>query len=149
MQSGGATSNTCNMERIEEAFKEATRTFEVSNQLTLECFGEAKRRIGDVGSKIESNRKKLHGLQEQATSSVTEISGCKAGIEVHEDRITKLEERLQELQDPLRTQGQQAENLGAQQLLDGVAVWEVKDRVDKLEAVAQTVTISVPYIQQD
>ena len=26
---------------------------------------------------------------------------------------------------------------------------EIKDRVDKLEAVAQTVTISVPYVLQD
>ena len=26
---------------------------------------------------------------------------------------------------------------------------EIKDRVEKLEAVAQTVTISVPYISQD
>ena len=67
----------------------------------MEWFGEARRRIRDVGSKIESNRKKLHGLQEQATSSITEISGCKASIEVHEDRITKLEERLQELQDAI------------------------------------------------
>ena len=122
MQSGGTRSNICNMDRIEESYKEATWIFEASNQLTLEWFGEARRRIGDVGSKIESNCKKLHGLQEQATSSVTEISGCKAGIEVHEDRITKLEERLQELQDALGMQGHQAENLGAQQLLDGVAV---------------------------
>ena len=78
-----------------------------------------------------------------------EISGCKAGIEVHEDRITRLEKRLQELQDAIRTQGQQAENLGAQQLLDGVAVREIKERVEKLEEAAQTVTISVPYIFQD
>ena len=64
------------MDRIEESYKEATRTFEASNQLTLEWFGEAKRWIRDVGPKIESNRKKLHGLQEQATSSIMEISGC-------------------------------------------------------------------------
>ena len=57
-------SNTCNMEWIEESFKEATRTFEVSNQLTVEWFGEARRRIGDVGSKIEANCKKIHSLQE-------------------------------------------------------------------------------------
>ena len=30
-----------------------------------------------------------------------------------------------------------------------MSVWEIKDRVEKLEAVAQTVTISVPYISQD
>ena len=122
MQSGGTTSNTCNMERIEEAFKEATRTFEVSNQLTVDWFGEARRRIGDVGSKIEANRKNIHGLQEQVTSNVTEISGTKANIEVHEDRIARLEERIKELQEALQTQGQQAERIGAQQLLGDVAV---------------------------
>ena len=93
------------MERIEEAFKEATRTFEVSNQLTVDWFGEARRRIGDVGSKIETNRKNIHGLQEQVTSNVTEISGTKANIEVHEDRIARLEERIKELQEALQTQG--------------------------------------------
>ena len=46
------------MERIEEAFKEATRTFKVSNQLTIDWLGEARRKIGDVGSKIEANPKK-------------------------------------------------------------------------------------------
>ena len=45
--------------------------------------------------------------------------------------------------------GQQVENLGVQQLLDGVAIREIKDRVEKLEEAAQTVTISVPYISQD
>ena len=45
--------------------------------------------------------------------------------------------------------GQQVEKLGAQQLLDGVAVREIKERVEKLEEAAQTVTISVPYISQD
>ena len=76
------------MDRIEESYKGATRSFEAANQLTLEWFMEARKRIKDVGSNIESNCKKLHGLQEQANSSVTEISRCKAGIEVHEDRIT-------------------------------------------------------------
>ena len=149
MQSGGTRSNICNIDRKEESYKEATRTFEASNQLTLEWFRDARRRIRDVGSKIESNQKKLHGLQEQATSSITEIYGCKAWIKVHEDRITRLEERLQELQDTIWMQGEQAENLGAQQLLDGVVVQEIKDRVEKLEEVAQTITISVPYISQD
>ena len=64
MQSRGTRSNTCNMDRIEESYKEATRTFKASNQLTLEWFMEAMRRFGDIGSKIESNRKKLHEQQE-------------------------------------------------------------------------------------
>ena len=137
------------MEWIEKAFKEATRTFEVSNQLTVEGFREARRRIGDVGSKIEANRKNVHGLQERVTSNVTEISGCKANIEVHEDRITRLEERIKELQEAFQTQGQQAERIGAQQLLSDVAVREFKERVEKLEAVAQPATISVPYISKE
>ena len=70
------------MDRIEKSYKEAISSFEASNQLTLDWFGESKRRIMDVASNIEA---KLHRLQQQADGSVTEISGCKAGIEVHED----------------------------------------------------------------
>ena len=94
MQSGGTRSNISSMDRIEKSYKEAISSLEASNQLTLDWFGESKRRIMDVASKIEANRKKLHRLQQQMDSSVTEISGCKAGIEVHEDQITKLEEKL-------------------------------------------------------
>ena len=82
------------MERIEKSYREAISSFKASNQLTLDWFGESKRRIVDIASKIEANRKKLHGLQQQTDGSVTEISGCKARIEVHEDRIFKLEEKL-------------------------------------------------------
>ena len=45
-------------------------------------------------------------------------------------------------------QAQLEENLRAQQLLDGATLKEIKEKVDKLKEAAQTVTISVPYIQQ-
>ena len=101
------------MDRVEDSFKGATRAFEAANQITLDWFVEAKKRIRSVDSNMESNHKKLQGLQEQANSSVTEISGCKAGIEVHGDRITQLEEKLQEVQYSIWTLRQQVENLGA------------------------------------
>ena len=141
MQSGGTRSNISSMDRIEKSYKEAISSFEASNQLTLDWFGESKRRIVDIASKIESNCKKLHGLQQQTDGSITEISGCKAGIEVHEDQITKLEAKLKELLDAIRMHGERAENLRAQQLVDGATLKEIKDRVDKLEEAAQTVTI--------
>ena len=43
---------------------------------------------------------------------------------------------------------QLAENLRAQQLLDEATLKEIKEKVDKLKEAAQTVTISVPYLQQ-
>ena len=60
----------------------------------------------ELGAKIEDNRKNIHGIQERITSNVTEISGAKAGIEVHEDRIARLEEKIKELENTLLIQGQ-------------------------------------------
>ena len=98
----------------------------------------------DLGSRIEDNHKNIHGLQEQVTSNVTEISGTKANIEVHEDRIARLEERIKELQ-----KAHQTEIIGAHQLLGDVSVQELKERIEKIEALAQRVTISDPYISQE
>ena len=78
-----------------------------------------------------------------------EIAGCRARIKVHEDRISQLEQKLQKLLETVWAQAQLAENLQAQQLLDGAILKDIKEKVDKLEEAAQTVTISVPYVQQD
>ena len=55
MQVGGTRSNISSMDRIEKSYREAITYFEASNQLTLDWFGESKRRIVDVTSKIETN----------------------------------------------------------------------------------------------
>ena len=68
-------------------------------------------------SNIESNRKKIHGLKQQADGSIMEIAACRARAEVHQDRISQLEQKLQELVETVRAQAQLAENLQAQQLL--------------------------------
>ena len=48
----------------------------------------------------------------------------------------------------VRAQAQLAENLQAQQLLGEGALKEIREKVDKLDEAAKTVTISVPYVQQ-
>ena len=68
---------------------------------------------------------------------------------MHEDRIARLEERIKELQKAHQTQGQQTEIIGAHQLLGDVSVQELKERIEKIEALAQPVTISDPYISQE
>ena len=68
---------------------------------------------------------------------------------MHEDRITRLEERIKELQEALQIQGQQAERLGAHLQLGDVSVQELKERIEKIEALSQPVTISVPYVSQE
>ena len=59
------------MERIEGAFRDTARTFEISTQLMMDWLGDTRRKIGTLGSRIEANRKKIHGLQERVTSNVT------------------------------------------------------------------------------
>ena len=48
-------SNISSMDRIEKSYKAVITYFVASNQLTLDWFGESKRRIVDVTSKIEAN----------------------------------------------------------------------------------------------
>ena len=81
--------------------------------------------------------------------SITEIAACRARAEFHEDWISQLEQKVQELAETVRVQAQLVENLQAQQLLGEAALKETREKVEKLEEAAQTVTISVPYIQQD
>ena len=71
--------------------------------------------------------------------NVTEISGAKAGIEVHEDRIARLEEKIKELENTLLIQGQQAERLGAHLQLSDVTVQELRERIKTL---SQPVTLT-------
>ena len=54
-----------------------------------------------------------------------------------------------ELQEALQIQGQQGERIGAHQLLSDASVQELKERIEKIEALAQPVTISDPYISQE
>ena len=82
------------MEKMEGAFKDASKAFDISTKLALGWVSDARKRIVELGAKIEDNRKNIHGIQERITNNVTEISGAKAGIEVHEDRIARLEEKI-------------------------------------------------------
>ena len=148
-QVGGARSNMSGLDKIEQSFRGAITHFEESNKITLEWFRESKRRIADVTSKIETNRKKLQGLQQQVNRSVTEIAACRARAEVNDDRISQLEQKVQDLTETIKVQAQLAENLQAQQLLGEAALKETREKVEKLEEAAQPVTISVPYLQWD
>ena len=62
-QVGVARSNMSGLDKIENSFRGAISHFEESNKITLEWFGESKKRLKEVTSNIESNRKKLHGLK--------------------------------------------------------------------------------------
>ena len=59
------------MEKIEGAFRDTTRTLDISTQLTMGWLSDARRKIVDLGAKIEDNRKNIHGIQERITSNVT------------------------------------------------------------------------------
>ena len=105
-QVGGARSNMSELDKIEQSFKGAITHFEESNKITLEFFGELKRKYKAVDSRIETNRKKHQGLQQQGDGRVTEIAACRPRAEFHDDQISQLEQKVQEL-------AQLAENLQA------------------------------------
>ena len=86
------------------------------------CFGELKRKRKAVDSWIETNRKKLHGLQQQTIGSITEIAACQARAEVNDDQILQLEQKVQDLTETVKVQAQLAESLQAQQLLGEAAL---------------------------
>ena len=103
-QVDGARSNMSGLDKTENSLRGAISHFEESNKITLEWFGESRKRVKEVTSNIESNRKKIHGLKQQADGSITEIAACRARAEVHEDRISQLEQKLQELVETLQAQ---------------------------------------------
>ena len=105
-QVGGARSNISGLDKIEQSFKGAITHFEESNKITLEFFGESKRKHKAVDSRIKTNRKKLHGLQQQANGSVTEIAACQARAEVNDDRISQLEQKVQDLTETVKVHAQ-------------------------------------------
>ena len=81
--------------------------------------------------------------------NVTEISGAKAGIEVHEDRIARLEEKIKELENVLLIQGQLSERLEAQLQHSDATVQELRGRI---EILAQPVTLThlpVQHVSQE
>ena len=99
---GGARSNMLELDPIENSFKGAITHFKEANKITLRFFGESKKKHKAVDSRIEHNRKKLHGLQEQTNGSITQIAACRARAEINDDRISQLEQKVQDLTETVK-----------------------------------------------
>ena len=93
----GASSNMSRLDQIEATFSGATTHFEDANKIILQFFGESSRRVKGAHSNIESNRRGIHALKQQAEGSITQIAASRARGEVHEDGVSQLERRYQDL----------------------------------------------------
>ena len=65
----------------------------------------------EQGVKVEDNQKSIQSNKELIQGNVTKISSAKAFIELHEDKITRLEEQVKEQENTLIIQGQLVEKL--------------------------------------
>ena len=74
MHVDGASSNMSMLDQIEAAFSRATTHFEDANKIILQFFGESSRRVNKAHSNIESNRRDVHALKQQAKGSITQIA---------------------------------------------------------------------------
>ena len=108
---GGAKGNMSKLEQIENSFKNTITHFEEANKITLRFLGESKKKQKAVDSRIENNRKKIHGLQEQNNGSITQIAACRARAEADKDKILKLEQQVQDLTETVKVHSQIAEDL--------------------------------------
>ena len=99
---------------MEEAFKDVSKAFNLSTKLAIGWVSDTNRKTVEQGAKIEDNQKGIQSNQEQIQNNVTEISGAKACIELHEDRIARLEEKVKEQENTLLFQGQLVERLEGQ-----------------------------------
>ena len=77
------SSNMSRLHQIEAAFSGATTHFEDANKTILQFFGESSRRVNDANSNIESNRRDVHALKQQAEGSITQIATWRAQGEIH------------------------------------------------------------------
>ena len=50
------------MEKIEGAFRDTSRTFDISTKLAVGWLSETRRKIVDLGAKIEDNCKNIHSI---------------------------------------------------------------------------------------
>ena len=72
-----------------------------------------KQKGNKASSNIESNRRDVHALKQQAEGSITQIAPCRAQGEIHEDCLSQLERKYEELVETNWILAQQAENLQA------------------------------------
>ena len=133
------------LHQIEAAFSNSATHFDDANKIILQFFGEASKRVNNANSNIQSTRRDVHTLQQQAEGNITQIAACRAQGESHEDCLGQLERKYKEVVQANRILAQQAKNLHAQQVLDQTSLQELRERVDeKLDQSVQPVTFAAP-----
>ena len=124
---------------MEEAFKDVSKAFNLSTKLAFGWVSDTNRKTLEQGVKREDNQKGIQSNKEQIQSNATEISRAKACIEIHEDRIARLEEKIKEQENVLLFQGQLVERLEGQLQHSEGTVQELMSRIDIL---TQPVTLT-------
>ena len=99
---------------MEDTFKEASKVFKNSTKLTFSWLNNTNRQNVEQGVKEEENQKSIQSNKERIQGNATKISSAKTFIELHEDRITHLEEEVKEHETTLIIQGQLVKKLEGQ-----------------------------------
>ena len=96
---------------MEEAFEDVSKAFDLLTKLAFNWVNNTNWRTVEHGVKVEDNQKSIQRNKERIQENTTKISSAKACIELHEDRITWLEEQVKEQENTLIIQGQWVEKL--------------------------------------
>ena len=131
---------------MEEAFKDVSKAFNLSTKLAFGWVSDTNRKTVEQGAKIEDNQKGIQSNQEQIQNNVSEISGANACIELHEDRIARLEEKVKEQENTLLFQGQLVERLEGQLQHSEGTVQELMSRIDILTQPVTLTHLPVQYV---
>jgi len=126
---------------MEEAFKDVSKAFDLSNKLAFGWVSDTNRKTVEQGAKIEDNQKGIQSNQEQIQNNITEIYGAKACIELHKDRIARLDKKVKEQENTLLFKGQLVERLEGQLQHSEGTVQELMGRINIL---TQPVTLASP-----
>ena len=117
---------------MEGAFEDVSKAFDLLTKLAFSWVNDTNRRTVEQGVKVEDNQKSIQSNKEQIQSNSTEISSAKAFIELHEDRITRVQEQVKEQENTLIIQGQLMERLEGQLQQSEGMVQELRSRIDIL-----------------
>ena len=99
---------------MEAAIEETARSFENTSKLAFSWLKDTDRQTLEQGVKVEDNQKSIQDNKERIQGNATEIFSVKALLELHEDKIGRLEEQVKEQENTLIIQGQLVEKLEGQ-----------------------------------
>ena len=99
---------------MESFIDKTARAFASTSKLVVKYLKDTNRQIVELGAKVEDNQKSSQNNKERIQGNSHELVSVKAHLELHEDKLGRLDEQFKEQENTLITQGKLVERLEEQ-----------------------------------